>query len=265
MIIIDKIENNLSAPFFTIITVVKNGGKSLQKAIDSLKDQTFKDFEYLILDGESTDNTLEIVRRNSLNVDYSVSKRDNGLYYALNQGIDLARGKFIGILHSDDIYEKDALLKIYNMINTDDEASIIYGAIKFSRNQNDIFYINDNEIYNRMIYHPSCFVKKNLYLRIGAFNTRYKIAADYEFMLRSKTMGVKFFGENTLIATFAENGLSSKHKFRSILETSIIQIKFQKKYLLGHLFLLFKLIIKQIVKEFLIMLRKIKESVKSWN
>lgn len=265
MIIINKIESSISEPFFTIITVVKNGGKSLQKTIDSVKNQTFKNFEYLILDGGSTDNTLEIISSNSLNVDYSVSERDNGLYYALNQGINLARGKFIGLLHSDDIYEKDALSKIYNMINTDDEASIIYGAIKFSRNQNEIFYINDNEIYNRMIYHPSCFVKRNLYLRIGAFNTRYKIAADYEFMLRSKTMGVKFFGENTLIATFAENGLSSKHKFRSILETSIIQIKFQKKYLLRHLILLLKLITKQLVKKIVLILRKIKESVKSLN
>jgi glycosyltransferase involved in cell wall biosynthesis len=265
MIIVNKIERNLSEPFFTIVTVVKNGGKSLQKTIDSVKLQTFKDFEYLILDGGSTDDTLEIIRKNSLSVDYSVSRRDNGLYYALNQGIDLARGKFIGLLHSDDIYEKDALSKIYNMINTNDDASIIYGGIKFSRNQNKIFYIDDAEIYNRMIYHPSCFVKKNLYLRIGAFNTRYKIAADYEFMLRSKTMGVKFFGENTLIATFAENGLSSKHKFRSILETSIIQIKYQKKYLLRHLILLVKLMMKQIVREFICILRKIKESVKSFN
>jgi glycosyltransferase involved in cell wall biosynthesis len=190
-------------------------------------------------------------------VDYSVSRKDKGLYYALNQGIELARGKFIGLLHSDDTYEKDALAKIYNMISKDTKASIVYGAIKFSEIQDKIFYIDDNEIYDRMIYHPSCFVKKDLYLRIGTFNTRYKIAADYEFMLRSKTQGVKFLGENSLIATFAENGLSSKHKFRSIIETSIIQIKFQKKYFFRHIILLTKLVVKQFIKECEILFRKV--------
>jgi len=249
MIIVDKIHHNSNVPFFTIITVVKNGGKSLQRTIDSLKAQTFQNFEYLILDGGSTDNTLEIIGRNSAFVDYCDSRKDEGLYYALNQGIGLARGKFIGLLHSDDIYEKDALSKVYNWINNDQESSIIYGAIRFSKNLNETFYISADEIYSRMIYHPSCFVEKSLYMRIGAFNTRYRIAADYEFMLRCKTMGVKFLGQNTAIAVFTENGLSSKHKFRSIIETSIIQIKFQKKYLIRLLFLLFQRLIKQFVKE----------------
>lgn len=256
MIIDNKVENNPKVPFFTIITVVKNGGRSLQKAIDSLKAQTFKDFEYLILDGGSTDNTLEIIDKNSLNVDYSVSRKDNGLYYALNQGIGLAQGKFIGLLHSDDVYEEEALSKIYGLISSNSKASVIYGAIKFSKNQNETFFINDNKLYDRMIYHPACFVEKNLYLRLGTFNTRYKIAADYEFMLRCKVMGVEFLGENTVIATFAENGLSSKHKFRSIIETSIIQIKFQKKYLLRHLVVLIQLVIKQVVKECIFKFRK---------
>jgi glycosyltransferase involved in cell wall biosynthesis len=257
MIIVNKIKHDANVPFFTVITVVKNGGKSLQRTIDSLKAQTFQDFEYLILDGGSTDNTLEIIKKNSLSIDYSASRKDRGLYYALNQGISLARGKFIGILHSDDIYEKDALSKVYSMIKTDKKSSIIYGAIKFSKIQNKIFYISDGEIYERMIYHPSCFVEKNIYLKIGAFNTRYRIAADYEFMLRCKVLGVKFLGKNTVIATFTENGLSSKHKFRSIIETSIIQIKFQKKLLVKHLMLLIQLLIKQFAKECSLWFRKI--------
>ena len=166
MIIVNKIKHDANVPFFTVITVVKNGGKSLQRTIDSLKAQTFQDFEYLILDGGSTDNTLEIIKKNSWSIDYSVSRKDRGLYYALNQGVGLARGKFIGILHSDDIYEKDALSKVYSMIKTDKKSSIIYGAIKFSKIQNKIFYISDYEIYERMIYYPSFFVEKNIYLRI---------------------------------------------------------------------------------------------------
>ena len=82
------------------------------------------------MDGGSTDNTLEIIDKNSLNVDYSVSRKDNGLYHALNQGIGLARGKFIGLLHSDDIYEEEALSKIYGLISSNSKASVIYGAIK---------------------------------------------------------------------------------------------------------------------------------------
>jgi len=135
MIIVNKIKHDTNVPFFTIITVVKNGGKSLQRAIDSLKAQTFQDFEYLILDGGSTDNTLEIIKNNSLSIDYSISRKDKGLYDALNQGVGLARGKFIGILHSDDIYEEDALSKVFKIIETDNKSSIIYGAIKFSKIQ----------------------------------------------------------------------------------------------------------------------------------
>jgi len=108
-----------------------------------------------------------------------------------------------------------------------------------------------------MIYHPSCFVEKDLYLRIGTFNTRYRIAADYEFMLRCKVLGVKFLGKNTVIATFTENGLSSKHKFRSIIETSIIQTKFQKHLFVKHLILLIQLLVKQFFKECALKLRKI--------
>lgn len=257
MIIVNKIKHDTNVPFFTIITVVKNGGKSLQRAIDSLKAQTFQDFEYLILDGGSTDNTLEIIKNNSLSIDYSISRKDKGLYDALNQGVGLARGKFIGILHSDDIYEEDALSKVFKIIETDNKSSIIYGAIKFSKIQNKSFYISDDELYERMIYHPSCFVEKDLYLRIGTFNTRYRIAADYEFMLRCKVLGVKFLGKNTVIATFTENGLSSKHKFRSIIETSIIQTKFQKHLFVKHLILLIQLLVKQFFKECALKLRKI--------
>lgn len=78
MIIVNKIKHDANVPFFTVITVIKNGGKSLQRTIDSLKAQTFQDFEYLILDGSSTDNALEITKENSLSIDYSVSRKDRG-------------------------------------------------------------------------------------------------------------------------------------------------------------------------------------------
>ena len=93
----------------SIITVTKNSEKFLEENINSLKNQSYKNFEHIIIDGKSTDKTLEIIKKHEDKIDYWVSELDNGLYDAMNKGIEVSTGDIIGILNSDDIYFSDAL------------------------------------------------------------------------------------------------------------------------------------------------------------
>ena len=96
-------------PLFSIITVVYNGEKFLEKTIASVVNQSCKNFEYIIIDGGSTDKSLDIIRKYEKKIDYWVSEKDNGIYDAFNKGMIVSKGEFIGFINSDDIYKKDAL------------------------------------------------------------------------------------------------------------------------------------------------------------
>jgi|688.fasta_scaffold247840_1 glycosyltransferase involved in cell wall biosynthesis len=215
--------NSNQTPYFSLITVVKNGEKNIARCIESVNSQTFKDFEYIIIDGNSTDSTTNIIAQNSDFIDHFVSEDDKGLYYAMNKGLSFASGNYIGILNSDDIYDLHALENIYEITRSRPGASIIYGAIKYLDDQSKNHFISDVELNTKMIYHPAVFVKRSVYLEIGGFNTKYQIAADYDFILRCKRNKEVFFGTETTIALFSKGGYSSKHKIRSVLETSLIQ------------------------------------------
>ena len=103
---------------FSIITVVKNRSRMISKAIESVKKQTFKNFQYIVIDGDSNDGTKEIINANSEFIDIILSEKDRGIYDALNKGIALAKGEFIGFLHSDDYYANNQVLyKINKKIN----------------------------------------------------------------------------------------------------------------------------------------------------
>ena len=218
------LENN--NPFFTVITVVRNGDKTLQQCIDSIKSQSFRNFEYLVIDGGSSDSTIKIINSNSEIIDYCISERDDGIYSAMNKGLQISRGKFIGILNSDDFYQPDTLKKVREIILKDPDTSIIYGAMRYLSNLRFEHFIHFQELDKKMIFHPTCFVSREVYRRVGNFNTRYRIAADYEFMMRCRKLNEKFTGISEVLANFSEGGASSRHKLLSIFETAIIQLKY---------------------------------------
>ena len=103
-------------PLFSIITVVYNGEKYLEKTIESVIKQKFKNFEYIVIDGGSTDNSVKIIEKFEKKIDYWVSEKDRGIYDAFNKGMRVSKGKFIGFINSDDIYKKNALKIISNYI-----------------------------------------------------------------------------------------------------------------------------------------------------
>jgi glycosyltransferase involved in cell wall biosynthesis len=175
-------------PLITIITVVFNGEKYLQQTIDSVYNQSYKNIEYLIIDGNSTDKTLDIIKKNSHKITKWISEPDKGLYDAMNKGIRLAKGLLVGTINSDDWYELNAVELSVNMYLNHKYAKIIH-ADRFdvqSDNSKKVYIFNPSEFkfkYFNMTYsHPTMFVVREEYEN-HLYNTNLKTFSDYQFVL----------------------------------------------------------------------------------
>jgi glycosyltransferase involved in cell wall biosynthesis len=178
----------------SIITITYNSAKTVEDTIKSVVGQDYRDIEYIIVDGKSKDNTLEIVNRYSDRIGNMVSERDKGLYDALNKGIKMATGDVIGMLHSDDLYADDKVIsKVMALFNSDRQIEGVYADLVFvDRNITSKVlrtwkageYEEGSFIKGWMPPHPTFFVKNEVYQKYGGFNTELKLSADYELMLR---------------------------------------------------------------------------------
>lgn len=180
-------------PKVSIITVCFNSAETIDDTIQSVVNQSYKNIEYIIVDGLSNDNTLEIVKKYQNNIAKIISEKDKGLYDAINKGIKMATGEIISILNSDDLYQdKEVINDIVNLFETKNlDAS--YGDLVYVDRLNTdkvIRYWKSGKYKEGMFFkgwmppHPTFFVKKNIYDQLGAFNLELKSAADYEIMLR---------------------------------------------------------------------------------
>ena len=215
-------------PEFSIITVTLNSEATLQRCIDSLKAQSYQDFEYIIIDGVSQDSTLKIAKANNEVIDTFISEVDAGLYDAMNKGISIARGRYVGILNSDDEYLPETLSLVRKHLESNPDSQIIYGDLYMGEGMSNKLIVELNEISTRMIPHPTVFVSLDTYQKYGAFNTAYRVAADYELMLRLRSVGAKFCKVDSPLATMHPGGFSAKHRLRSVLETCGLRIKFRE-------------------------------------
>lgn len=202
-------------PLVTIITVCKNSETTIGRTIESIKRQSWKNIQYIVVDGESTDRTREIVEANNNVVDLLISEKDSGIYYAMNKGLKLANGSIIGILNSDDWYEDDAVENsVTNIMRNDVDMS--FGRMAIWRGTN-LVRISDpslpNSPYSSVIHsvHPTVFIKKTVYEKYGMFNTKYKIAADRDLIIRFLVAGAKVMKTDSLIANFSLDGASKNY------------------------------------------------------
>lgn len=210
-------------PLVSIITVVLNGEKYLEHTIKSVLEQSYDNIEYIIIDGGSTDGTLEIIRKYDESIDYWISRKDSGISSAFNFGIEQTTGEIIGIINSDDWYEPNAINKIVNTFQSI-KADLVCGAVLFWQNNKKIIVsLSDIEKIKRetSIHHSTVFIKKNIYFKFGGFNVSYKYAMDYEFMLRLKMKDVKFYSLNDVIANRRLEGLSYQNTKDALKETKL--------------------------------------------
>lgn len=209
---------------FSIITVCFNSEKTIEKTIKSVLEQSVQDYEYIIVDGASKDRTVDIVRQYEPlfrgKMKWS-SEPDQGIYDAMNKGIKMASGELVGIVNSDDYYEKNALKKIAEAYDGYDY-SVIYGMIRtISEGKEVAVYLKNHEFLEKdMIAHPSCFIARKIYEKYGGYSLKYPYSADYEFMLRIKKQEeVRFTEVYKIISNFSIDGASgSVRAYRDTLK-----------------------------------------------
>lgn len=213
----------MNNPLISIITVCYNSEKTIDKTLESMLNQTYDNYEYIIIDGNSSDNTLKIIEsyKDKFNGKMKyISENDNGIYDAMNKGINLCKGKLIGIVNSDDWYEKHTIEIISNNYK-EDSMQIIYGMQRLIKDEEEYEVVLKNHefIKERMISHPTCFISKSIYDKYGKYNTEYKVSADYEFMLRiSDIKEIKYTKVYDIISNFRLGGESSTQQ--GVLETA---------------------------------------------
>lgn len=179
----------------TIITVCVNAEKTIKDTIESVLKQSYKDFEYIIVDGKSSDDTLKIISKYDDKRIRLISEKDKGLYDAMNKGIKLATGDIIGTINSDDILASEDIFQTI-IDNFDENTDVIYANIKyynedFSKVKRDfISGTKENDYFCPA--HPSMYVRKQIYEKIGTYNINYKIAADFDFMVRCNLNNVRY-------------------------------------------------------------------------
>jgi len=177
----------------SIITVCYNSSKTIKDCIQSVVNQSYTNLEYIVIDGESTDDTLDIIRSFGNKIHHEVSEKDNGMYDAINKGIAMATGEVIGILNSDDLYVDENVLAevVEKMKMTHSDA--LYADLNYvdQLDTNKVVrywksgeYKDNSFVSGWMPPHPTFFIKKEFYTRFGLFSLDLVSAADYELMLR---------------------------------------------------------------------------------
>jgi len=178
----------------TIITATYNSESSLQRTIDSVAGQDYENIEHIIIDGGSTDNTINIIQANLIHITKYISEKDNGIYSAFNAGIKLATGDIIGFLNSDDIFTDSYIIsKVVESFRTKN-CDVLYGNLiyqtKNNTNAKTVRYWKSNVFrksglkYGWMPPHPTVYCKKEIYEKYGYYDEKFKISADYDYMLR---------------------------------------------------------------------------------
>ena len=199
----------------------------LEETIKTVLNQSFKDFEYIIIDGKSDDNTLNIIHKYEDQIDYWVSQNDEGIYDAFNKGINLCNGDYIGIINSDDVYTKDALKIVSNYISKFPSKDFIFGSVK--KHWGVLHGFNPKKIYYSWGFYTShstgFFIKRESAKINGIYNLKYKYHADYDYFFRmivkNKMQGVST-SKNEITGIFRRGGFSSTISFWKLFKEELL-------------------------------------------
>ena len=180
-------------PFFTIVTPCFNSEKYIRKSIESVLNQTYKNFEYFIIDGGSEDATKSIIKSFGSKINYTISEKDKGMYDALNKGFKKGKGEVFCYINSDDILLPNTLAIVAELFYFDPKCELIYGDMNIIDHKGDYKYtycyrnIFRNEfVCNEpaLVGQPSAFWRSNIFFELDLFDTSFKMASDYDFFAK---------------------------------------------------------------------------------
>lgn len=208
----------------SIITINYNNAVGLQKTMESVIHQNFKDYEYIIIDGASNDGSVDVIKKYADKINYWISEKDTGIYNAMNKGIQKAQGEYLLFLNSGDfLINKDVIQKVFSKKQV---ADILYGELIFDfGGENKKLaklpeQLTREYIFVDNIWHPSSFIKRELFTKLGLYSARYKIASDYDFFFNAiamKKVTTQYL--NFPISVYDTGGLSSSpHNLKKINE-----------------------------------------------
>ncbi len=252
------LKKKIKNPYFTIITVIKNDDIHIIKTIKSIKKQTFKNFEYIVIDGKSKDNSVKEILKFKKFITKFLSEKDKGLYYAMNKGIKISDGKIIVFVNSGDILFPNSLKHIHKVFENDPKLDFVFGTVKRHYTKKTIIKhgFNKRKLLLNFDFATShstgFFVKKKEIIKVGAFDTRYKCSADYDLyfklIIKNKLNG-SFTKKNNIIGEVMSGGFSSKIGFfEHLIEET--RIRFNNKQNIFLIFIIFtNAILKHLLKK----------------
>lgn len=225
----------------SIITVSYNAEKTIEKTICSVLGQKYSNIEYIIIDGASNDDTLNIIKKYANQIAFWSSEPDNGIYDAMNKGLEKATGDIIAFLNSDDWYPMDAVENVVKAFERD--VDIVYGdTIKVRENGCEVYSSAENSPiedlhYHMVMCHQAVFARKALFVKYGNFNLNYRIASDYEWLLKCFVNKARFIYIPKGVCYFRDGGVSSTQILPCVKEQRQIALKYlpeqkKDKYLL---------------------------------
>lgn len=201
----------------SIITINYNNCDGLRKTVESVVNQTCLDFEYIIIDGGSTDGSVDVIKQYADIIDYWVSEPDNGIFNAMNKGIAIAKGEYLIFMNSGDcFYDNNSVM---NFINSQAVEDIVFGNIIDDITNKRLLYLSSSELtasafFNNSIPHQASFIKRDLFERYGPYDENLKIASDWKFFIYTivfKNVSLRYV--DITFARYENNGVStSDHK-----------------------------------------------------
>ena len=216
----------------SIITICYNNKDEIARTCESIIKQTWQDFEWLVIDGGSTDGTLDILQKYRHRINILISEPDTGIYNAMNKGIKLAHGERLNFMNGGDNFASDdALERVFK--DKTYTSDILYGNMNFIRPEKSIrvnqfpIKLSKNFFYHSCISHQASFIKKDLFEKYGLYDESYRIVADWEKWLLFLQSGCKFQHIDVTVTDFYSGGISSKMSEKHLQERKKV---FQKYY-----------------------------------
>ena len=226
----------------SIITVTKNSEKYLEKNILSVHKQKYKNYEHIIIDGKSTDKTIDIINKHKKKIKYFISEKDRGLYDAMNKGIKKSTGDIIGILNSDDIYYKETLDIVNKYFNKYQKLDFLFGSVYKHKLLHGYYPKRIKWSFGFYSTHSiGFFIKKEAHKKVGSYNIKYKYSADYDLFYRliiKKKMNGMATKKSEVFGKFRRGGLSSRIRYIDFLK-ECTQIRLDNKQNFFIVYLIF--------------------------
>ena len=238
-----KKQGAADTPLVSIVTIVRNGEEHIRKTIESVLQQSYDPIEYIIIDGKSEDNTVSILREYDKKIDLWQSEPDDGISDAFNKGVRAARGDIIGLINCGDWYEDEAVQRVVDAFSVNQEVGVVCGTLQFWKRENRQYCCpSAPRLLERemTVTHPTCFIRSVLYRRFGLYSTDYRLAMDYELLLRFKRQGVQFLSLEDVLANMQHDGTSEENWKNALQETHKARAALlENSFFTGHGYYLF--------------------------